>query len=486
VNTFLRLLEIAQIERLKKFIWGLVLLSIPVTTFPFLPTPLGRSVVAPLALLPLALLLTLLSITFYKNQLIDLPENIRPLLFFLFVVLVASLFGLLDPPLSLRGVSYFDRVLRGWFSLLLGLVFYFTAFWMNRSKKDLWFSLRWIYLGLGFTLLWSLIQAVAINTSWIPRNVVNQLQQMFSTRPLLPRRISGFAYEPAWLADQIVIFYLPWLVASLIALRSLTEKKWLEPLLLVLSVAVLIFTYSRGGLLTGALCLVSVSILFGKSTMKRTWDWVALPVRNLKKQELISMVIRLAILAILVLSGITACYYLLQYGYFARVLEIGEAENMLDYVIDIGGGPRLAYAFAGYKLFEAKPLMGTGLGASGLALLQNYPDWSANLPEVARQLSPDSSLIPNIKNLYIRLLAETGLTGFWAYLVFTLSFLVAIRKLSVSRDKELRFVAIAGAFAWLAISVRNLTQDSFTFPVMWIMLGMLMGLYSSHRRRIRL
>jgi len=113
---------------------------------------------------------------------------------------------------------------------------------------------------------------------------------------------------------------------------------------------------------------------------------------------------------------------------------------------------------------------------SGLYLLPKYPDWSVLIPEVARQLSPDSNLIPNTKSLYVRLLAETGLPGFWLFVVFFVSFLAIILRMHASGTPFLRFVAVAGLFGWFGIALRNLTQDSFTIPIMWVMLGMVVGL----------
>ena len=69
--------------------------------------------------------------------------------------------------------------------------------------------------------------------------------------------------------------------------------------------------------------------------------------------------------------------------------------------------------------FEEYPLTGVGLGASGFYIYQNLPDWAlTTVPEIARQLNPENRLYPNPKNLYVRLLAETGLIGFFLFLAF--------------------------------------------------------------------
>lgn len=477
----------SRLDQAIRLLWGLVLLTLPVTTFRYVPDFMGRTLVQPLAIYPLAILFVILAYQFVRARQFPLPSNIRLLLAFLLFVVIVSLVGSLFAPLPLRESSYGERVLRGWFSLLIGLLFFFIAFWMNRSEADLRYSLRWIYAGLILTILWSLVQAIAVNTSIIPRSLVNQIQLAFSSRSLLPRRISGFAYEPAWLADQIVIFYLPWLFAAILRRRPLIGRYWLEPLLFLLAIAVLIFTYSRGGLLSAILCTLIVFLLLGRTLLGRAWDWFSAPFRKLKpKRSVLAPLFRLSLLVLLIVGFVSAFSFLSQYEYFARIWDLGGDESPLDYLIDISAGPRLAYAIAGYQTFEQAPFTGIGLGASGLYLHQHYPEWSHSMPEVARQLSPDSNQIPNIKNLYIRLLAETGLPGFWLFVAFFISFLAMIRRMLVSNNTFLKFVAAAGLFAWLGIALRNLTQDSFTIPIMWVILGILVGLYPYRSMEFRL
>ena len=97
-------------------------------------------------------------------------------------------------------------------------------------------------------------------------------------------------------------------------------------------------------------------------------------------------------------------------------------------------------------------------------------------PEIAKQLSPDSHLYPNPKNLYVRLLAECGLIGFILFVAFQLHVLGDILSLRLRAESWTRFAATAGVFAWIAITLYNLTQDSLATPNMWIAPGILAGL----------
>ncbi len=478
-----RLILSLHLERLARLLWGLTLLTLPVTSFRYMPDFMGRTLIQPLAFYPLTLLLLALLVIFWRKRSIPLPSNSKLLLTFLIFVMIGSLMGMLYTPIPLRGASYDERVLRAGFSLLAGLAFFFAAFWMTRSEKDLEDSLKWLFAGLALTLTWSAIQAVAINTDLFSLQLINRIQLLFSARPLLSRRVSGFAYEPAWLADQMVILYLPWLFAALLSGRAILRRKWLGPLFILVSLIVLIFTYSRGGLATALVCIALVFLLMGRHLIAQAWAWFIQPFRSVAWSALL---VRVGLVLVLVIALVGAGTFLARYDYFARLWDFTQVENIVDYISNISAGPRLAYAEAGYQVFEQQPLMGVGFGASGLYLLPRLPDWSFNSPEIARQLSPDSNLIPNIKNLYVRLLAETGLPGFWLFTAFFLSFLAVIRRMAISKDEFLRFVAMAGLFAWVGVGLRNFTQDSFTFPIMWVTLGIIIGLAPYSPKNLRL
>ncbi len=101
-----------------------------------------------------------------------------------------------------------------------------------------------------------------------------------------------------------------------------------------------------------------------------------------------------------------------------------------------------------------------GLGASGFYIYEHLPDWAlTTVPEIARQLSPDNRLYPNPKNLYVRLLAETGLIGFFVFIAFLFSVLGDALNALGSKTIFGRYLGIAGIFSWFAIALYNVTQE---------------------------
>ena len=86
-------------------------------------------------------------------------------------------------------------------------------------------------------------------------------------------RVSGLAYEPAWLAGQIATVYLPWLFAAVLTKTHFTRFKWLEALLFGLSGLLLLATFSRGGLVTALGAVTLTFLLVGGELMRSGWRW---------------------------------------------------------------------------------------------------------------------------------------------------------------------------------------------------------------------
>jgi O-antigen ligase len=168
--------------------------------------------------------------------------------------------------------------------------------------------------------------------------------------------------------------------------------------------------------------------------------------------------------------------FLSQKGYITRLFNT-QFESLADFVIENSAGARAAYTFGALGAYEESPITGVGLGASGLYIYDHLPDWAlTTVPEIARQLSPDNRLYPNPKNLYVRLLSETGLIGFFAFVAFLFSVLGDALSALQSKATFGRYLGIAGIFSWFAIAFYNITQDSFATPSLWINFGILIGM----------
>ena len=467
-------------ERLEKWmqvLWGIVLLTMPVTSSAWLPNVMGTTHVRPLAFYPLALLVPVLLIYLVRTRSFRWPAPSAPLMGFILIALISTLIGGLYAPLDLRGQSYWGWALRAWLSLAIGMGFFWVSVLLSRSEDFLRKSLPWMYAGLALTIVWGFIQAIAQHTPLISLALVNKVQLWFSIRVVQPSRISGFAYEPSWLADQMTIFYFPWLFAALMTRFRITRFRWLEPALALGTVALLLLSYSRSGIF-GLLFSVTVVLLtVGRGILVGIWSWFWAPFVS---SEIPGRWNRLLILMLVAALLFGAGWWLNQLDYFASLWKSDLSRGILAYVRDISAAARFAYIEAGIKIFNLHPWLGVGLGGSSFYLFDELPNWALSTPyEISLQFSPDSDIIPNVRNLIIRLLSETGFIGFWMYLTFMISILGSIRKMFLSRRKLMVFASVAGLTAWPAIILRQFTLSTLTAPIIWVSLGMVVG-YAHH------
>jgi hypothetical protein len=464
---------IFSVDSVVKFLWGAALFTLPVTSFRYFPFLGDATYVRPLSLYPIALLLPLLLLQMARGK-ISFPRAgaLTPLTAFVLFALVATSIGALLSPIPLRGQEYFGRVIRAWATLIIGLAFFVAALWMNRDENDLRFSIKWLLAGFIMDILWSGVQGLAFYTPLLKKVTVTHWQRLFSMRELVKtNRVSGMAYEPAWLAGQIATVYLPWLFASLLTRVKVTRVKWLEMILLGFALLLLLATYSRGGLLTAGVALVLTFLIAGRNEMTAAWKWF---IRGFQRGG--NWLLRMGIVVIAAGALAGGVLFLGQKGYIARIFN-SRAETFLDFIIENSAGARAAQSYAAMGAYEKSPLAGVGLGASGFYIYNHLPDWAmTTVPEIARQISPDNNLYPNPKNLYVRLLAETGLIGFFIFTAFWFSILGDALLALKSNSSLTRYLGIAGLFSWLALATYNITQDSFATPNLWINFGILAGM----------
>ncbi len=479
------LLSTINLEKYSRWLWAAVLFTLPVTSFRFFPFLGDSTQVRPLALYPLALLMPILLVRLWRGEIKNpIPGSLVMWGAFLVAALLASALGALNAPLELRGSDYFDRVIRAWMTAVIGLMFFVAAIWMNRDEDDVRFSAKWILLGLCLHILWSLVQAVSFYTDLLPRQTLREWQTSFSMRvPTKNRRFSGLAFEPGWLAGQIATLYMPWLVAALLTRTRLFRAKWFEPVLFLLALLLLFFSFSRGGILYFGVAAIVTAWVGRGHFVENAREWFASafhrsdrPAGERRREIIVRVTLAFVVAAILVGAGI----FVVRKRYIERFFSgFEKADNLEEYIVYNYAGGRAAYAWSALGSFRDDPWTGAGLGASGLTMYNNLPDFSkTTLFEIARQLAPNSRSIPNPKSMPIRVLAETGLIGFALFLAFYFSALADMRALL--RSNAARFFGLAGIFTWIAVFLYNMTQDSLATPNLWINLGILIGLARAH------
>lgn len=474
------------LDRVIDILWGLVLLFLPVTSFPYIPFLGSETQVRLLSIYPMLLLFPLLIIQVFRKKIIIWRAAFTPLLVFVLIALSATLIGIVLAPTEVRGQGYLDRALRAIITLVIGLGFFGYATWFTDSRKKLISNLKWLYLGLFLTFLWGLLQVAAYSNWVLSADVLDGWQKLISSSGIYLQnmRIIGFTLEPSWLAGQVAVFYFPFLFAFIVTGVHITRHRWLEYLLAGMSLFLLVFTYSRSGLAMVVVACLLTTIFTGKSWLKPLWIWFSRPFRQDHKggggsPKWRATSVRLVLVVTLLILLVASFSALSANPYFSRIWNSSKT-NLVDYVVDIYAGPRLAFAWAGLETFNQHPWSGVGLGAGGFYLYSNLPDWSRTfIPEVSSLLSPANIGFPNPKNLFIRLLSETGILGLGSFIAFLFFLLGAIIRFRHEGEPLDRFLWISGLFSWIMIIMYCFTQDSFAMPNTWINLGMFLGIIST-------
>jgi O-antigen ligase len=253
----------------------------------------------------------------------------------------------------------------------------------------------------------------------------------------------------------------------------MTRFKWLEIALLGFATLLLLATFSRGGLLIAVIASILTFLFAGRTELRVILNWF---IAGFQREG--QWPPRVGVLLLIFGALVGAGLFLSQKGYITRLFST-QADSFEEFIIKNSAGARAAYTFGALGAYDRSPITGVGLGASGLYIYDNLPDWAmTTVPEIARQLSPENRLYPTPKNMYARLLAETGLFGFVLYFSFLFSVL-GDSLMGLQENKILiRYLGIAGLFSLIAIALYNNTQDSFATPNIWLIPGVVAGIMS--------
>jgi O-antigen ligase len=132
---------------------------------------------------------------------------------------------------------------------------------------------------------------------------------------------------------------------------------------------------------------------------------------------------------------------------------------------------RVIYGMAAYRTFSLHPWLGVGLGKVGFFFHETVHPLGYHLPEILRIISGEA-VLPNAKNLWIRLLAETGVVGFSSFLIWLMAIGLGALRLFSNSKVVLGVIGLAGSLALTAQFFEGFSVDSFALPQLWILPGL--------------
>jgi O-antigen ligase len=147
--------------------------------------------------------------------------------------------------------------------------------------------------------------------------------------------------------------------------------------------------------------------------------------------------------------------------------------GVLGWASKLSFAERIIYWITAFRVFLLRPFFGVGLGGSGFFFARLTPEFGYSLPEVVRYLFSEN-VIPNAKNLWIRLLAETGIVGFSLFCAWLFSHWHTAQRIEKQgQHKETRTYGLVGKLFIIAILMEGFSMDSFGLPYIWIAAGLI-------------
>jgi len=468
--------------------WVAVILLLPITSLPLLSRLVGNTMVAPASFIPLAWLVVFWFIVYLTTK-GNIPREGIPFLFFITIVMVvtASAFFLDTPPF--KDGNILGEETRALSTLGIGAAFYLvTASWLAQSRSRLVSTLKWINISGLIMILWAMIQAVYI---FIFQGnypaLLLEFQRLISTRDLFITRITAFAFEPSWLAQQLNLLFLPfWFAATINSWSTFQFRLWkfsLENILLAFGVVVL-FLSSRVGtlsiLLIIAFLLIYINIYLARRV--RVWNLARLVKFPSPLQKVVSsllpILILLAFIGIYLLGALALVYGLshvdLRLARFFQIKSLTQLKLLTSNIYllfnYLSFAERYVYWVAGWNIFNTHLWLGVGLGNAGFYFQHALPAYGWSLPEVMQVYFREATL-PNIKSLWVRLLAETGIVGFSSFIAWC--YVMARTAWSMRLNPRIPFKVIGwcGLFVLIAFITEGFSTDTFALPYLWISLG---------------
>ena len=493
----------SRLDGIIEIMWALALILLPITSAPYL-TKLTGTLVAPpsLIIIGILLVLSLLPRIWRRGS---IPIEAAPLFFFvLFALISTALSFFIDIP-TFKDANPWREGFEVFVTLGMGISFFLIAATIPAGEADIRKALHWITIGGIIMVVFTLVQAFFLFVEkaqfapwfiWFEETLITPHQ--FSRD--LPR-LYGMAFEPSWFTHQLMMLYVPlWLGATFQRISTFKFRLLhlsVENLLLGISILLFLLAKPRVSLLAGFLIIAFVFFKVNSSIYR----WFLHHLRNrfpsqsknwhiLSEIGISTAMVTIYIALVALLIAVLKQDYRMQliFSYPPTWAEIGrlltlDENTLLEISKRFKFMERVVYWITGWRVFNDYPLFGVGLGNTGFFFLDKSPSIGWTSIEV-RYLLTGATFLPNIKSLWVRLLAETGLVGFSIFI----SWIITLWRSAFQTLRSVlpfhKLIAFICQLMLLALIAEGFSIDSFALPYLWLVAGLAAAAGASHRKMI--
>lgn len=403
---------------------------------------------------------------------------LRQLLFYYFFAVFNTLF---------MGVvlSFYVKPYKGQFPLhkmvgrlfpALVLLIIFYVIYSIRDKNILSKTIKIIYISLFLVIIYGYVEILSYYTQisifeivYIKISNLIDFGWMFHKSwnyVLLTGRINLTTPEPSEASHILNVLYYPFILSALANKISMVNKEIfglsVEVILFVLSLPIIIFTYSSSSYFFCTIQIV-VALLVYLANEKNILNVILKYFFMLGSIGLISFTL-IKVLDNKILNNLTF--------YLQKITEVSNGSS----------NTRYALMSSAFKVFLKYPINGVGFNNTGFFMRDNLPSWSLFNPDIISEFNPSNVGSFPIGPGNIDLLSTTGIIGL---ILFTsvFYFIYKYLKLLSKKSMVLKYYFTAFILYCFGYILNGFNNGIFGFMFQWVVLALFIAVINIFYRK---
>lgn len=253
-------------------------------------------------------------------------------------------------------------------------------------------------------------------------------------------RVSSVTLEPTFL-PMYIISMLPLAIALLVN-KVYIIKRYLLIMLISVSFICLLLTFAAN------IIFILIGIFLSLIIFLRYWKY--------KFYQII-----ISVTAIVLLISVII--------YYQQILDKLRFElNTYDYSFHISAFHRTVCWKTAFNMFLKHPFFGVGIGNFAHNFTDNIPH-----PEIL-ELMQHTGMPRITNNIFLEVLAETGIFGFLSFIsIFFFLLKGPIKRIISFKDKFYDTITLGLVLGFMGIMFAHLSSSAFHFPYVWVLMGLI-------------
>jgi len=323
---------------------------------------------------------------------------------------------------------------------------------MNLSKSEIVRTEKYILIAMSISVGYEIIQFFANSNLQSLLPFVNFLNHaLINSSDLSSNRFQGFAREPAWLADQILLLYLP-LSLSMI----LSEKSYGRLIILKKSTPIRTEYFHFFMAVFGIFLAASRVGFFGFFLLILAALFYSLK----KPSPYLYKIYKFIFFISFIFMGFL---FALNHPYSNLVINSAfNSDNFIIFANRSSFAPRLSLWLSALDVIKDNFITGIGINQFSFFYPHYLQDWALASPEVLAFLEMNDI---NSKQFFLKIFLDGGFVGFLIFSYFL------FRHFTGSRGQSLRSNYLK-TFILLSLIITSFEFDSYALPNFWFALSL--------------